>query len=160
MGRPKNLRRVHVLQVDKKTQEWIAGLLEEEVVPLGNRAIGYSILSHVDPIRLAAVGGLTVVLKPVIAGSTDLLGWYGKLFEGLGLGISGNLTPDQAGDILFNIPIFGGLYRALFQGFLPDEIVESMADPEHHNEILEWLLAVSAASLIVILGPSALSLIS
>lgn len=151
-GRPKILLRRHVLEVKEDTREWV----EELLVPQVNKSLASRALAQIDPIRLAAVAGLAVVLKPVVAGSSDLLGWYGKLFDGLGLAISGNFTPDVAADILFNVPFVGGLYRALYGAFLPEDLP---TEPINHNEVLEWMLAISAASLIVILGPSAIGLI-
>ncbi len=156
-GRPKTLVRRHVLEIKEDTREWIEDLL----VPQVNKGIAGSFISRVDPIRLAAVAGLAVVLKPLVAGANDLLGWYGKLFDGLGLAISGNFTPETAGEILFSVPVVGGLYRSLFGAFLPAELIAEFepGKKEGHNEALEWLLAIAAASLIVNLGPSAIGLI-
>ncbi len=154
-GRPRVLLRRHVLELKKDTRDWI----EDTFVPQVNKGLLVSAVSKVDPIRIAAVVGLTVVLKPLIAGASDILGWYGKLFKGLGLAIEGQFTPETAGEILFTVPLVGGLYRSLFGAFLPAEVIEEMTeDKPPHNEVLEWMLALSAASLIVILGPGAIGL--
>jgi hypothetical protein len=116
-------------------------------------------LKRIDPLKLLAFITLTILYKPVIHAVDDVMDWFGDLFEGIGLAISGQLTPAVVVNIFTEMPILGGLFQTLFEalGMPQDVMTEAQAITGREgfiNELQEWFFAAGAAAITITVGPS------